>query len=49
MIDFGKNAASIWAAYGTALGLYALMIAISWTRSRKAKRDLAALEAKRNG
>lgn len=49
MIDFGKNAVSIWTAYGAALGLYALIIAISWTRSHNAKRDLAALEAKRNG
>ena len=49
MPDFGKNALSIYAAYGTTLGLLAVLVIWSVLRSRKVKRDLDAMEAKRNG
>ena len=49
MLEFGKNAASIWWAYGITLGLIAALVIWSVTQSRKVKRDLDMLEAKRRG
>lgn len=47
-MDFGKNALSIYAAYGTTIVLFAGLILLSLRRARKTAAELAALEAKRN-
>ncbi len=49
MPDFGKNADAIFWAYAITLGLIAALVIWSWVRSRKVKRDLDAMEAKRRG
>ena len=49
MPEFGKHALSIYSAYGTTLGLLAILVIWSWARSRKVKRELDAIEDKRRG
>lgn len=43
----GKYAATVLGAYGVALGLLAVLTILSILRSRRVKRDLAALEDRR--
>ncbi len=47
-MDLGKNALSIYAAYGTTVLLFAALILLSVHRARKTTAKLAALEAKQN-
>lgn len=49
MPDLGKYAATIYAAYGVTIVLLAGIILTSLLRARKTKRQLAELEARRNG
>ena len=49
MPEFGKHALSIYSAYGATLGLLAVLVIWSWVRSRKVKRALETMEAKRRG
>jgi len=49
MPDLGKYAFAVLAAYGSTLGLLALLIGVSFWRSRKVKAELDDVEARRNG
>jgi heme exporter protein CcmD len=46
MPDLGTYATEVLLAYAVSLGLIAALILWSWTRSRRVKRDLAALETR---
>lgn len=48
-MEFGKNAMSIYAAYGATAILLIGLVLLSVRRARKTAAELAALEAKRNG
>jgi len=45
--DLGKYAGTVLGAYGITLVLLAAIIAASWRRSARARRDLKRLEASR--
>ncbi len=47
--DLGKYAFAVLAAYGSTLVLLALLIGVSFWRSRKVKAELDDVEARRNG
>ncbi len=47
MPELGKYAGAIFAAWGVAFVLYGLLIVATWLQSRRAKRDLEAIEARR--
>lgn len=47
-MEFGKNAISIYVAYGTTIILLGGLIILSLRRARKTAAELAVLEAKRN-
>ena len=47
MLDLGKYAGAVLSAWGVTLALLALVIVMSWLQSRKAKRELEAIEARR--
>lgn len=47
-MELGKNALSIYAAYGTTIVLFTALILLSLRRAHKTAAELAALEAKRN-
>ncbi len=49
MPDLGKYAATILSAYGITIALLAGIILSSLLRARQTKRQLAKLEARRNG
>ena len=46
MPDLGTYATEVLLAYAVSLGLIALLILWSWARSRRVRRDLAALETR---
>ncbi|MCW1932423.1 heme exporter protein CcmD [Pararhodobacter zhoushanensis] len=46
MPDLGTYATEVLLAYAVSLGLLALLITWTWARSRRVRRDLAALEAR---
>lgn len=48
MPELGKYAGAILSAWGVTLLLIAGIILLTWVQSRKAKRDLEAIEARRN-
>ena len=48
MPDLGTYATEVTLAYAVSLGLLAVLIAWTWARSRRVRRDLAALEARQN-
>lgn len=48
-MDLGKNALSIYAAYGATIILLIGLVFLSLRRARKTAADLAVLERKRNG
>jgi len=48
MPDLGTYATEVLLAYAVSLGLIALLILGIWTRSRRVKRALAALESRQN-
>jgi len=49
MPDLGKYGDTILAAYAATIILVAAIVVVSLIRSRKVKRQLAELEARRNG
>jgi len=49
MPDLGKYAETVLTAYAATIVLLAAIIVVSVLRSRKTKRQLAELEARRNG
>ncbi len=49
MPDLGPYAGPVFAAYGATLALLALIVALSWRRAARVRRDLAAVEARRKG
>lgn len=48
MPDLGRYATEVLLAYGASLGLIGALVLWVWARSRRVKRDLAALEARQN-
>lgn len=44
MPDLGKYATEVLAAYGISIALLVLLIAVVWSRSRKAKKALEEIE-----
>ena len=48
MPDLGTYATEVLLAYAVSLGLIALLILGVWARSRRVKRELAALEARQS-
>lgn len=48
MPDLGRYATEVLLAYGVSLALIGALILWVWARSRRAKRDLATLEARQN-
>lgn len=49
MPDLGKYAVEVYAAYAVSLALLAAIGLISWRQSRKAKAELDAIEARKDG
>ena len=49
MPDLGKYGETILTAYGATIILVAAIVVLSIVRARKVKRQLAELEARRNG
>lgn len=49
MLELGKYSTTILSAYAVTLVLLAAIIVVSVVRARKVKRQLAELEARRNG
>ncbi len=49
MLDLGKYSTTILSAYAVTIVLLAAIIVVSVVRARKVKRQLAELEARRNG
>ncbi len=47
MPELGKYAGAVLSAWGLTLVLIAALILLTWVQSRKAKRDLDAIEARR--
>ncbi|KAF0674813.1 heme exporter protein CcmD [Profundibacterium mesophilum] len=47
MPDLGKYAFEVTAAYAGSFALLGAIVFASWSRSRKARRDLAAAEGRR--
>ena len=48
MPELGKYAGAVLWSWAATLGLIAVLIAMTWLQSRKARRDLEAIEARRN-
>ncbi len=46
MPNLGAYTHEVLLAYGVSLGLLAALIAWTWARARRARRDLAALESR---
>ena len=49
MPELGKYAETVLTAYGSTIVLLAAIVIVSVLRARKTKRQLAELEARRNG
>ena len=49
MPDLDRYAATVLGAYAVSLALIALIVALTWSRSVRVRRRLAALEAARAG
>lgn len=47
MPELGKYAGAVLGSWGVTLAFIAALIALTWVQSRKAKRDLDAIEARR--
>jgi len=47
MLDLGKYAGAVISSWAATLGLLALVVVMTWLQSRKAKRELEAIEARR--
>jgi heme exporter protein D len=47
--DLGRYAGTVLAAYGATLAMLALLVAVSWWQSARARRRLAQLEASMRG
>ena len=46
MVELGKYANAVISAWVISLGLLALLIVVTWLQGRRAKRELAAAEAR---
>jgi heme exporter protein D len=49
MPELGKYAGAVLGSWSVTLGLLALLVAVTWMQSRKAKQALDAIEARRKG
>jgi len=49
MPDLDRYAATVLAAYGVTLAMLVLLVAVSWWRSTRIRRQLAQLEARTRG
>ena len=49
MLDLGKYSTTILSAYAVTIVLVTTIVVVSVVRARKVKRQLAELEARRNG
>ncbi|GKY87844.1 heme exporter protein CcmD [Sinisalibacter aestuarii] len=49
MPELGKYASAVLSSWAVTLGLIAALIALTWVQSRKAKRTLDEIEARRAG
>ncbi len=49
MPDLGKYAQTVLSSYVATLVLLALIIVLTWVRHKRAKADLDAVEARKNG
>jgi heme exporter protein D len=49
MPDLGRYSDTVLAAYGATLAMLALLVAVSWWQSARARRRLAQLEARMRG